>query len=1697
MDIPVREVVGVQAYIPTTEDIIRTSVLKVEKPEDVSSPLLGVTDWGEHCRACDSKLEDCHGHFGHLIIPIPIFRIFYIQHTMNILQNICFYCQNLRLPKTDPHYKFIASLEPEYRLENLTERSRAYKRCGCMRDQTLEVINYTRDCGKLFVQFDWEDKKTKMVIKAIVPLDKQDVEEYEKNPKEYKPVIVNPQTITDCLRHLTPETLHMLGVVPKVNDPVACMWEVLPIPSHNTRPVQVFDSIKNKKKHEWTKLLGSIVTCRNDLNAAIANASVVEDPGIQLTTYVLNGYPSKSYRECFVVNQMDKSDRDSLKKSQTELMSKQAQWNQKQQTTYVKPKLLKGEKKPIPTIDQAWRRLNEIVAAFHSTRHRKFANKNSPYGSPPKPVEARFTGQKQARHRGTIVAVRVEHAMRGVLEGSYFLYPNQCSIAISRAMLQTYEEPVTIYNVKEMYKRICNGPFQYPGANFVVLNDGREINLSLLKNRRSIDMNTVKTVKRHLQDGDIALVNRQPTLHRPSTFGVYLKIVDEKCFRLHYATFKNLGADCDGDELTIHIPQTPDARAEAISIMGIEQCIMKNGVVWVGFIENMIVAASMMTQPGFTLTRQMMTNVCSAVPDIWDFPLAIDSSLKKQDQRYSGHSIFSLILPKNFTLVNTHVVIRDGEFISGHLNAEVLNGPKGIVATMCRDLGTSITLKFIYDGYLLFAQFIQTHGLSVGYFDGAKKIEDIAKTEVDVCVKNLTLAVDQFQSKHTPELEEQIKQHIDLVTKMSVDESFSYHANSIRAKQNGLLTIIKSGAKGSEATFNMICGRMAQIYVLNKRFQDPLPYFMQGKDLLLQNGFVNENYALGISVRSALMEAHSTTENVSQKHKGTANYGYLQRKLEICMMGVVVNHKKQCVDTNGRVIWDLYGNDGFDSTYLTIVTVPDRFHECLEMTDENMYYQQLVRNLSGLNTKFCSPFDLKHVLDRASSLPTQEPLVELFSFVTQMWNQLVQANLIFANHYLLKHHVFHWLHSSVWHAKKFGIHHLVFVFEIMRDSLIRCSITPGESVGSIGSQELGEPVSQQILKIQHLSSKVRNAITAPARISNIIDGSFEHNQELNIVLKESITNEMDAKIFALSLLRCTLSEICEFPEIQFFSHECIVKYVFHKLKTIQRIISVRNVARLLAMHLDLPLTQFRTSFANDEHEWFMEVRIPYMSTFWSKLEESKSNFYKGANYHQQRVPLMEQTVHFIYSHIVIHGLSEIENFFLIQRDNRWVVVTCGSNLARVLKYKEVDANLTTSNNCEEMCRIFGLRVAGKSLEHELSGLFANMSDMRHVKLVARMMIRDSKINGMKIRQSAKKIPMLQRASYEHNKDEMVRSCVNAEYDHAETTCGAAIANKRMGVGTGYNLTLLTTLLKEEQKPIYDRPCDYVVSFKVDGLRVLMTLFVHNGIQMVTMMNRNDQVFELLTPKHLGFSSPSVFDGDLVIIDKIPVFIIHDILVSHGHTMTNVRYDLRLEIARANWNVFLHDVTNKRLDLDMGYKYSIRSQFKHISQRVVFPGIEFGNQKLGITVKPIFNCSQLDKLKQLKFMFPIDGYIFTSAVCGLSAFRNNMQSVLKWKQLNDQTIDVTIKYASQDHTLVNIPNRLMCYQIGVPLKSVMILRNGEVFSYIDSSPSHLTCECSWNGMEWVVTRTRQKQPNTIDTVLRTLQCIDDNIQLSDI
>lgn len=189
--------------------------------------------------------------------------------------------------------------------------------------------------------------------------------------------------------------------------------------------------------------------------------------------------------------------------------------------------------------------------------------------------------KKEGLFRKNMMGKRVNFAARSVISPDPNIETSEIGVPPVFAKKLTYPEPVTSHNFREMQQAVINGIDKWPGAAAIENENGQIISL---KNKSVEDRVALanqllapsshhysrvggKKVHRHLGNGDVVLMNRQPTLHKPSIMGHRARVLPgEKTIRMHYANCNTYNADFDGDEMNMHFPQNELARVEALQI---------------------------------------------------------------------------------------------------------------------------------------------------------------------------------------------------------------------------------------------------------------------------------------------------------------------------------------------------------------------------------------------------------------------------------------------------------------------------------------------------------------------------------------------------------------------------------------------------------------------------------------------------------------------------------------------------------------------------------------------------------------------------------------------------------------------------------------------------------------------------------------------------------------------------------------------------------------------------------------------------------------------------------------------------------------------------------------------------------------------------------------------------------------------------
>lgn len=368
--------------------------------------------------------------------------------------------------------------------------------------------------------------------------------------------------------------------------------------------------------------------------------------------------------------------------------------------------------------------------------------------------------KKEGLFRKHMMGKRVNYAARSVISPDPYISTSQIGVPLRFAKTLTYPQPVTPWNVEEMRQLVINGPDMHPGANFVESESGRLIDLSkrtphqreaisktLLTRSASAlgtSKNRVKRVWRHLKTGDVVLMNRQPTLHKPSIMAHTTRVLTNpnmQTIRMHYANCNTFNADFDGDEMNMHFPQNELARSEAYNIASNDNqyIVPTDGSPLRGLIQDHVDSGVKLTQRDTFLTKdmymQLLFNAWASM-DVADAEKAhietVPPAIIKPGPLWTGKQAITSVLklltkglpPLNLdskakikddlygSTNNEHLVrFRDGELLQGILDKSQFGASMyGMVHSCYEVYGARIAAEFLSALGRLFTCFLQFTG---------------------------------------------------------------------------------------------------------------------------------------------------------------------------------------------------------------------------------------------------------------------------------------------------------------------------------------------------------------------------------------------------------------------------------------------------------------------------------------------------------------------------------------------------------------------------------------------------------------------------------------------------------------------------------------------------------------------------------------------------------------------------------------------------------------------------------------------------------------------------------------------------------------------------------------------------------------------------------------------------------------------------
>jgi DNA-directed RNA polymerase II subunit RPB1 len=1397
----IEPIVGIQFGIFSPEEIERRSVVEITthavyegsepKIGGLFDPRMGVLENGKTCRSCGQTNHNCPGHFGHYRLARPVYYIQFFQYILNVLNCVCVRCSKLLVDKE--LHRGILKHRGEARWREMLTRCGSISRCGQETEDgcgARKPSRFVRE-GIARIVAEWDniegpglDKEKQAPTKHTQPLE-----------VEY---------VLRLFRRITDEDVDFMGLNRYWCRPDWMICTVLPIPPPQVRPSVIQDN-NQRSEDDLTHKLFDIIKNNQTLQEKIdANAS----------KHIIDEYTNVlQYHIATLVD-------------------------------------------------------NQIPGVAPSAQRS---------GRPLKSIQQRL-GSKEGRIRYNIQGKRVEFSARSVITPDPNLSIGEIGVPEKIAMNLTVPERVTIYNKEQMYKLLQNGADKYPGAKTIVRPDGRMISLKHV-NRNEIVLKTGDVINRHLSDGDIILFNRQPTLHRMSMMGHRVKVLPYNTFRLNVSVTAPYNADFDGDEMNAHIPQSYEASTELGEIAAVPYQIIspRNGKPVIGIVQDTLVGSYRITRPQVQFNRREFMNLM-----MWNKRFEGVIPKGRKDGKWTGQQVLSELLPplnlrmendsyKDNQVAENIVEIEEGNIKQGIFDKSIFSKPsKGIVHVTYNDYGPQATVNFIDSMQNTVEQFLVYNGFSVGISDlvADKKTNDdiqaaiqAKKREVEDMI--LQVHLDLFDNNTGKSNQEEFETRVLGILNKANDEAGKMGLASL-AQENRLTAMVKAGSKGSTVNIAQMMACLGQQAPEGRRipygFTDrTLPHYKKYDDGAEARGFVESCFIRGLTPQEFFFHAMSGREGLIDTAVKTADTGYIQRQLIKAMEDLTIQYDGTVRDARGKIVQFHYGEDGVNSTKIESASLK---LETLTETDiQNTYglkgvdwstvledgvavgdFEADAENYVGqvlndrkmlvediyrykLSGSLFAPLNLDRILtnmkvkfrldpESKTNLTPQYVLKGIQKIIdkTQTYHALWAALLRFycAPHKLIV-------------KERFTREAFDALCEVLVIKNWQSWAQPGEQVGIIAAQSIGEPSTQMTLNTFHLAGVAAksNMTRGVPRLKELLKVTQNpKGTALTVFLKPEYRTKKEkarevAQDLELTLLRDITVNARIYFDPQIVESQTVIEedrpllnffHIFEK-ETKKETDDMKS-RWVLRLELDRE-RMFNKNITMDDIAFVLDNRFDDVTATYSDFNASKlilrivlNNIGTDAD----ELTSLKKFQNKLLNSVVIRGVPGIkavtfrkEEEYVEYKDgqykvieNQYVLDTDGSNFLEVMNHPAVDGHKLLSTHVWDIYENLGIEATRQVLLNEISDLFEEAGvNFRHLGLLCDVMTRAGRLMSVdRYGINKNDIGPLAKASFEETEKILLRAALFGEVDPITGVSANIMMGQPIRGGTSFSQILL-------------------------------------------------------------------------------------------------------------------------------------------------------------------------------------------------------------------------------------------------------------------------------------------------------------------
>ncbi|KAH0793208.1 DNA-directed RNA polymerase II subunit RPB1 [Histomonas meleagridis] len=694
---------------------------------------------------------------------------------------------------------------------------------------------------------------------------------------------------------------------------------------------------------------------------------------------------------------------------------------------------------------------------------------------------------------------------------------------------------------------------------------------------------------------------------------------------------------------------------------------------------------------------------------------------------------------------------------------------------------------------------------------------------------------------------------------------------------NSLMQMVAAGSKGGDINISQIIATVGQQNIEGKRIKygfkkRTLPHYIKDDLGLEQHGFCYHSFIEGLTPPEFFFHTMAGREGIIDTACKTSDTGYIQRRLIKSMESHSVKYDGTVRNSLNQVIQFLYGNDGLDPVGLEtqkihLIRYSDEDFDRMFKLDptqptfgQGVLQPEVIEELRSqqgraeeifnreynrlkefreilryeifpeLNDVGWFPVNIQRLIETSqqsyhinphsdrSDLNPVDVIESVEKLVTKLIvvkgddqiSRIAQDNATL----LLRIFIFSNLSSKqIIFTQRLNRGALDWVLDEIEIKFNQSIVAPGEMVGAIAGQSIGEPTTQMTLNTFHFAGvSAKNVTLGVPRLNEIMNlAKTMRTPQVTIFLDpEERSDKNIAELLKAEIEHTSLKKLVQQSEIYFDpsdndslieeDREWLQDTIFDEKSSTD---TYPFVLRFILDSKALTAANLKIEdIANKITEGYKgQLTVTYNNTDIDRPILRIRNIKKEGGMDDNDGSILRQIEQHIYDKLTLGGIPGITRIAIdddakievinpdtngIDRIQEFVLYTEGSSLLNILTNPHVDFQRTFSNNIMETKDILGIEASRELIIHELNKVFgSSYINYHHLQLLADTMTHYGEIRAVS-RHGINKAPTgpLMRASYEQTVDIFFQAAAFGEVDYMRDTSSRILVGAPANIGTG-------------------------------------------------------------------------------------------------------------------------------------------------------------------------------------------------------------------------------------------------------------------------------------------------------------------------